>query len=162
MFNFHDHHPHNRMSNKSILNVSFFIFVLVTVSGCLPSKFSFDGKKLAEVQVTDIAELYSTYKLTKEDRRELSTQLSNPSLVDQIATYSLEENWPDAINTLNERLKVRATMLNYHFYKVGTFGNKTVVAVPASKNRHMPAGFVPPGAMYMIFKSSIVTPKPLK
>lgn len=146
------------------LSVTAFLLLLIVLleSACLPSKFSFDGKKVKEVLVTDIAELYSTYKLTKDDRRELSSQFSNKSLVDQIATYSLEENWPDAVNSLNERLKVRATMLKYHFYKVGTFGNKTVVAVPASKNRHMPSGFVPAGAMYMIFKNNVVIPKPVK
>ncbi|HEX4956756.1 MAG TPA: hypothetical protein VFV46_01155 [Lacibacter sp.] len=150
------------MPQKLILNVSLFLFLTLSVGSCIPSKFLFDGKKVKEVQVTDIAELYSTYKLTKEDRRELSSQLSNQSLIDQIATYSQEENWPDAINTLNDRLKVRATMQKYHFYKVGTFGNKTVVAVPASKNRHMPDGFVPAGALYMIFKNNVVIPKPLK
>lgn len=150
------------MQRKLIIKTFFLLIIIIGVSACFPSSFLFDGKKVKEVQVTDIAELYSTYKLTKDDRVELSTQLANKSLVDQIATYSLEENWPDAVNTLNERLKVRATMLKYHFYKVGTFGNKTVVAVPASKNRHMPTGFVPAGAMYMIFKNNVVIPKSLK
>jgi hypothetical protein len=150
------------MPNKLRAITSLLLLLIFWGSACIPSKFSFDGKKVKEVEVTDIAELYPTYKLTKDDRQELSSQFSNKSLVDQIATYSLEENWPDAVNTLNERLKVRATMLKYHFYKVGTFGNKTVVAVPASKNRHMPVGFVPAGAMYMIFKNNVVIPKPLK
>jgi hypothetical protein len=150
------------MQFKLIQRASLMVMIVFYFTACLSSKFVFDGKKLSEVSVTDIAELYATYKLTKEDRQELSTQLSNKSLVDQIATYSLEENWPNAINTLNERLKVRSAMLNYHFYKVGTFGNKTVVAVPASKNRHMPEGFVPAGAMYMIFKSTAVIPRAVK
>jgi USP8 interacting len=132
------------------------------MSACVTSNFQWDGKKLKQVSVTDLAELYSTYKLTKDDRKELATQLTNQSLIDQIATYSLEENWPDGINTLNKRLKERSNLQRYHFYKVATCGNKTVLAVPADKNRHMPQGFVPAGAMYMIFKSSAVTSKQSK
>ena len=103
-----------------------------------------------------MGDLYSTYKFTDADKQELSSQLQNKELVNQIITYSKEENWPDAINSLDKRLKARATMLKYHFYKVASFGNKTILTLPPQKNRHMPYGFVPAGTMYMVIKSSSV------
>lgn len=116
----------------------------------------FDGRKLKEVQVTDMGDLYSDYVFSKTDKEELALQIKSPSLIEQVITYSREKNWPEAVNTLEERLKVRATLLKYRFYKVATIGNKTILAVPAEKNRKMPQGFVPAGAMFMIFKSSTV------
>lgn len=103
-----------------------------------------------------MGDLYSTYKFTDADKQELSAQFQNKDVVNQIITYSKEENWPDAINSLDKRLKARATMLKYHFYKVASFGNKTILTLPPQKNRHMPYGFVPAGTMYMVIKSSSV------
>lgn len=132
------------------------VFVLIS---CTPKSFLFDGKKLHLVTVGDMGDLFSSYKLTDADKSELLTQLQNKSLLEQIITYSKEENWPDAVNTLSKRLNARSAMMKYHFYKVGTIGNKTIVSVPAEKNRHMPYGFVPAGLMYMVFKSSSLIPK---
>lgn len=148
-------------SIKNLFGTTSFLLLLL-MSSCISASYQFDGKKLKEVTVTDLADLYSTYKLTRSDREEITLQLNNKGLVDQIATYSLEENWPDGINTLNKRLRERASLQRYHFYKVATCGNKTILAVPADKNRHMPTGFVPAGAMYMIFKSSAVAAKTAK
>lgn len=109
--------------------------------------------------MSDMGDLFSTYKLSDTDKKELSNQLQNKALLDQIVTYSKEENWPDAVNTLNKRLNARTTMMKYRFFKVGSIGNKTIVSVPADKNRHMPYGFVPAGVMYMVFKSSTLKSK---
>lgn len=134
-------------------------FILITASGCSSRYFLFDGKKMQEVTVTDMGDLYSNYSFKQSDKTELASQFNNKELVNQIVTYSQEQNWPDAVNTLEKRLTARTAMLKYRFFKVGVMGGKTVVAVPAGKNRHMPYGFVPAGAMYMVFKSSAVKGK---
>jgi USP8 interacting len=135
------------------------ILTFIFLNGCLSGSFLYDGKKLKEVYVSDMAELYSTYKLTREDKKEIATQLTNQTLLESISTYSLEENWPISINTLNKRLNERANLKLYHFFKIATCGNKTILAIPADKNRHMPQGFVPASTIYMIFKSSAITEK---
>lgn len=106
-----------------------------------------------------MGDLFSSYKFSETDKKELNSQLQNKSLVEQILTYSKEENWPDAVNTLEKRLQSRKTMLQYHFYKVAVIGNKTILSVPPEKNRHMPYGFVPAGAMYVVFKTNSVKGK---
>ena len=131
----------------------------IAAVSCTARKFQFDGKKAQEVTVADMGDLYSSYSFKQSDKAELSSQLNNKELVNQVVTYSQEQNWPDAVNTLEKRLGARNTMLRYRFFKIGVIGNKTVVAVPASKNRHMPYGFVPAGAMYMIFKTEAVKGK---
>jgi hypothetical protein len=130
----------------------FFLFFL----SCTPKAFRLDGKKLQQVTVKDMGDLFSTYKFSDADKEQLTAQLLNTDLINQIITYSKEENWPDAVNSLEKRLKARATMVQYHFYKVAVMGNKTILTVPAQKNRHMPYGFVPAGMMYIVVKSSSV------
>jgi hypothetical protein len=135
------------------------LFVFVALAGCSSRQFLFDGRKTQEVTIADMGDLYSNYSFKQSDKVELSSQFNNKELVNQVVTYSQEQNWPDAVNTLEKRLNARTTMLRYRFFKVGVVGNKTIVAVPAAKNRHMPYGFVPAGAMYMIFKTDAVKGK---
>lgn len=130
--------------------------VLFLLVACSPKGFLFDGKKLPEVTISDLGELYSTYKFTSQDEQQIKSQLKDQSLFSEIRTFSNEEKWPSGVNTLEKRLNTRSTMKNYHFYKVATIGTKTIVAVPAEKNKHMPSSFIPSGPMYMVFASKVV------
>ncbi|MBK8088997.1 MAG: hypothetical protein IPK31_14245 [Chitinophagaceae bacterium] len=143
---------------KSNIKYLLFIAVLIGFSSCNKG-FFFDGKKIKAVLITDLGEMYSTYNFSSSEKEELGRQLNNKALIDEITRYSKENTWPDAINTLDERLNSRSTMMKYHFYKVATLGNKTIVSIPKDKNGHMPAGFRPNGPMYMIFASSVVAGK---
>lgn len=135
------------------------VLLLLICVGCTPKGFLFDGKKTPEVKVADMGDLYSTYNFSKEDQIQLSSFFNNKNLVTDIDAYSKEKNWPAAISTLEKRLLVRTTMLQYHFYKVATLGTKTIVALPPDKNRHMPAGFVPATTIYMVFASKTIIGK---
>ncbi len=143
---------------KSVYAVIILVFLFSGLSSCT-SRFYFDGKKTTQVTVTDLGEMYSTYNLTKSEKEEILSQLNNKALLDEIIRYSKESTWPDAVNTLDERIAGRTTMLKYHFYKVAIFGNKTIVSVPKEKNTHMPAGFIPTGPMYIIFVNTVVKGK---
>lgn len=143
-----------KRSIKLILAVTFFVF-----TACTPAGYMFDGKKIPGVTISDIGDLYSTYNLGSQEKQQLGNQLKNQSLLNEIVTYSKESQWPDAVNSLEKRLKVRATLAKYNFYKVASIGTKTIVSVPVEKNRHMPQGFVPTSPMYMIFSSSVVLSK---
>ncbi|MEQ1798113.1 MAG: hypothetical protein ABL872_09180 [Lacibacter sp.] len=143
---------------KSNIKYLLFVAVLIGFSSCNKG-FFFDGKKIKAVLITDLGEMYSTYNFSSSEKEELGRQLNNKALIDEITRYSKESTWPDAVNTLDERLNSRTTMMKYHFYKVATLGNKTIVSIPKDKNGHMPAGFRPNGPMYMIFASSVVAGK---
>ncbi|MFT3843932.1 MAG: hypothetical protein QM725_02680 [Lacibacter sp.] len=142
---------------KSVYSVIVLAFLITSFTSC--SKFFFDGKKASPVMITDMGEMFSTYNLSNSEKEEILRQLNNKALLDEIIRYSKESMWPDAVNTLDERITGRVTMMKYHFYKVATFGNKTIVAVPKEKNTHVPAGFVPTSPMYIIFVSSVVVGK---
>lgn len=135
------------------------VFLLVVFISSCSSAFKFDGKKAPQVVITDLGEMYSTYNLSENEKTEIRNQISSEALLDEIMRYSKETMWPEAVNTLDERLKVRTTMLKYNFYKVASFGSKTIVSVPKEKNKHMPAGFIPDGPMFIIFASSVVAGK---
>lgn len=142
-----------------LIRFSLFVFFLSFIVVSCNKSFFFDGKKIREVMITDLGEMYSTYNFNSSEKEELGRQLNNKALVDEITRYSKESTWPDAVNTLDERLNSRTTMMKYHFYKVAVLGSKTIVSIPKDKNGHMPAGFRPNGPMYMIFASSVVAGK---
>ncbi len=133
-------------------------FLVVIATGCAKA-FYFDGKKATEVRITDLGEMYSTYNITEADKTEIKQQLKDKNLIDEIVRYSKENQWPDAVNTLDERLDNRSVMMKYNFYKVASFGNKTIVAIPQEKNKHMPAAYIPQAPMYIIFASKVVASK---
>ena len=143
-----------KRSVKLIFAVTFFV-----LAACTPAGYMFDGKKIPGVTISDIGDLYSTYNLSSQEKQQLGNQLKNQSLIDEIVTFSKESQWPDGVNTLEKRLKVRATLAKYNFFKVASIGTKTIVSIPAEKNRHMPQGFIPAKPMYMIFASSVVISK---
>lgn len=143
---------------KSVKQAFFFVVLVSAFTACSKS-FMIDGKKARQVTVTNLGEMYSTYNMSEAERGEVSAQLNNKALLDEIIRYSKENTWPDGVNTLDDRLNSRSTMAKYHFYKVATFGNKTIVSVPKEKNGHMPASFVPTGPMYIIFASSVIESK---
>jgi hypothetical protein len=144
--------------NNYLSKATFLVFICFVIS-CSPKGFVFDGKKLQQVTVSDIGEMYSTYNLSSKEKTELGNQLTDQNLVDEVVMFCNEKKWPEAVNSLEKRLKVRQTIKNYTFYKVATIGNKTIVSIPKEKNKKMPQGFVPDGPMYMIFASEVVKNK---
>lgn len=135
------------------------ILLLLITAGCTRGFYYFDGKKATPVKIVDLGEMYSTYNLTESDQAEVKRQLDDKALLSEIIRYSKENQWPDAVNTLDERLENRSVMLKYNFYRVASFGNKTIVSVPQDKNKHMPAAYIPQGPMYIIFASKVVSSK---
>ena len=143
---------------KTVQQAFLFLVLVCAITACSKS-FMIDGKKARQVAVTDLGEMYSTYNMSDAERREVSAQLNNKALLDEIIRYSKETTWPDGVNTLDDRIGSRTTMAKYNFYKVATFGNRTIVSIPKEKNGHMPASFVPTGPMYIIFASSVIKMK---
>ena len=143
---------------KILYKFCFAFFLVAIISSCNKG-FYFDGQKAKEVSISDMGEMYSTYNMSNAEKEELGRQLNNKALVDEIVRYSKENTWPDAVNTLDDRINNRAVMTKYNFYKVGTIGNKTIVTIPKEKNTHMSAGFIPAGPMYILFASSVVANK---
>lgn len=143
---------------KSVVQLFAVFLFTVALAGCSKG-FYIDGKKANQVVITDLGEMYSTYNITETEKSEVSRQLNDKTLITEIVRYSKENQWPDAVNTLDERLENRAVMMKYHFYKVASFGSKTIVVVPQEKNKHMPAAYIPQTPMYIIFSSSVVSGK---
>lgn len=143
---------------KIMKQVVVLLFVATAFTACTKA-FYIDGKKAQPVKITDLGEMYSTYNMSQAEKTEVSRQLNTKSLLDEIIRYTKENTWPDGVNTLDDRLANRSIMQRYNFYKVASFGNKTIVSIPAEKNQHMPAAYIPQGPMYIIFASSVVASK---
>jgi USP8 interacting len=145
---------------NSFFTKSTLLILICFIVSCSPKGFMFDGKKLQQVTISDLGEMYSTYNLSTREKTELSNQLTDQNLADEIMMFCKESKWPVAVNTLEKRLNVRTVMMKYNFYKVATIGgDKTIVSIPKDKNKSMPPGFAPDGPMYMIFASAVVKNK---
>ena len=77
----------------------------------------FNGKSAQQVKVTDIGELFSTYNFSSEEKQQLNNQIKNADSGTKSSHMQKEDAWPEVINTLDERLKVRPTMLKYNLQK---------------------------------------------
>lgn len=132
------------------------VFIAALLTSCSSRTFLMNGKKLPEVTITDIGDLYSTYKMTAQEEQQLASQVRDAAWLQEIQLNLQEANWPEAINTLQKRIEVRSTLMRYKYYKLAVVGNRTLVVVPADKNRHMPAGFVPRNNLYMFFNARSV------
>ncbi|HMO33198.1 MAG TPA: hypothetical protein PKE07_09370 [Lacibacter sp.] len=132
---------------------------LLLLAGCSRQVWEYDGRRLKEVTVTDMRDLYGTFRFSVAEREQLRSRLRNPELMDEIEVFSQESSWPEAVNTLEKRLDVRSQMRRYRCYRVAATEAVAIVAVPAERNRHMPPVFRPEGPMYMVVKIRSVIPK---
>lgn len=137
---------------------TFLLFAAMLYS-CSSKILLFNGKKLPEVTIADIGDLYASYTLTAQEEQQLAAQIRDAALMQEIKVFSQETNWPEAINTLNKRLAVRRMLTSYTYYKLAVVGTRTLVVVPADKNRDLPAAFIPQTNMYMFFNSRSVLQK---
>jgi hypothetical protein len=140
-------------------SLSLIIGFSILLIACSPKGYVYNSRKLQKVTITDFGELYSTYDLSSKEKKELKKQLKDQTWVDEIVEYSNEENWPEAIQELDDRLENRPTIKKYNFYKVATIDSKTIVIAPEDKNMHMPYKYRPAGSFYMIFNSDAVKVK---
>ncbi len=86
-----------------------------------------------EVVVTDFAELYSTYEISKQEKAEITNQVDD-ELLDEIKEFSTEENWPKGIATLDKRNANRDKMYEYALRYVCTIGDKIIITATVEDN----------------------------
>ncbi|MBX7241729.1 MAG: hypothetical protein K1X92_08265 [Bacteroidia bacterium] len=143
-------------SNKNYYLLFSLVSLLLVLSACGASTYSFAGKKSPAATIIDSGELYSTYELTASERKNLITQGLKDEDIRKIEKYGTESNWPDGIATLDGRDAVRPEITKYNTYKIATLdgGNKWVLLIPAAKNKHMPENMKPKNDIFFFMGAS--------
>jgi hypothetical protein len=130
----------------------------VDLSGSSSSTGSGGLYKGAGVTVTNFGDLYSTYSFESSDESAIRDAVGS-SMVSEIKKYANEENWPSAISGFSDRQTNRPKMYNYNCEFVCSFGDKSVIKAPVSKNSHMSGGMRLSHDIYFVINTSSIEAK---
>jgi hypothetical protein len=114
-------------------------------------KFTLGGS----VTVINFGDMYSTYTFEPSDSKDIIDAVGRAVYTD-IAKYAREENWPSAISAFDDRQTNRPKMYNYKVEYVCSFGDKSIIKAPMSKNGHMSGGMKLSHDIYFVINTSSI------
>jgi len=122
---------------KKLTLFSAVLLAVLFVSVGASKKYKFHGIALAKVTLVDPGELYSTYEFSVEEENAIKKAVNNDqALFDEIATYHLEENWPEPLKDFNWRIANGEKMKMFVAYKLCDLpGDRCVLVIPLKKNK---------------------------
>lgn len=99
--------------------------------------------------------MYSDYNLNTSAGA-LRSKLGN-ALFDEVATYCIDDNWPEGIKTFSNREKVRTRMNDYKAYMIAEYDGKYILRIPANENGFMPYDMRPARDIFFVINKADVT-----
>jgi hypothetical protein len=81
--------------------------------------------------------------------------LSRPE-IEAVIFRSHERNWPDGIDSFDERYPRLTEMKKYKARLLARCGDKVILVVPAELNRKAPSGLRPFMDIYLVYSTSAV------
>jgi hypothetical protein len=121
-------------------------------------------KNLREARIIKPDELYATYDLGSDSaglEALRSRGLSQPE-IDAVVFRSHERNWPEGMDSFDERYPRMADLKRYKAYFAARWNDKVLLIIPVEKNRKMPALMRPYVDIYFIYAASAVEVKERK
>lgn len=118
-------------------------------------------KNLREARIMRPDELYATYDLGNDSAGMEALRkrgMSQPE-IDAVVFRSHERNWPDGIDSFDERYPRLNDFKKYKAYLGARWDDKVLLIVPVEKNRKMPVLMRPYVDLYFIYTSSAVEVK---
>lgn len=120
-------------------------------------------KGLREAKIMKPDELFATYELAADSAaRTAMLRTMSESEYDQVVFRSNETNWPDGMNTFDERFPRIQEFKKYKAYASARWDDKVLVIVPAEKNKKMSALLRPYVDLYFIYSKSAIEVKEKK
>jgi len=107
------------------------------------------------------AEVYATYDLGSDAvaRQALADAGMSIPEIEAVAFRSHERNWPDGIDTYEERSALISRFGKYKAFVGASWDDKVVLIVPVEKNRSMPKLMRPYVDIYLVYAKSAVSVK---
>jgi hypothetical protein len=121
-------------------------------------------KNLATAKIIKPDDLYATYEIGKDsvamatmERRGMS-----PPEIDAVVFRSTERNWPEGIDSFEERFPQLEKFKKYKCYVGAKWDDKILLIVPVEKNKKMPLTMRPYVDLYFVYNKSAVQTKEKK
>ncbi|MBV6404999.1 MAG: hypothetical protein IT228_05735 [Flavobacteriales bacterium] len=118
-------------------------------------------KDLPQATILTPADVYATYDLGADAvaRQALADAGMSVPEIEAVAFRSHERNWPDGIDSFEERTKLISSFARYKAYVGATWDDKVVLIVPVEKNKRMPKLMRPYVDIYLVYAKSAVAVK---
>jgi hypothetical protein len=115
-------------------------------------------KNLREARIIKPDELYATYDLGSDSAglEALRSRGLSQAEIDAVVFRSHERNWPEGMDSFDERYPRMADLKRYKAYFAARWNDKVLLIIPVEKNRKMPALMRPYVDIYFIYAASAV------
>jgi hypothetical protein len=109
-------------------------------------------------------DLYATYDLANDSTglQALAKRGMSQAEIDAVVFRSHERNWPDGIDSFDERYPRIADFTKYKCYLGARWDDKVLLIVPVEKNKKLPVLMRPYVDLYFIYAASAVEVKEKK
>ena len=109
-------------------------------------------------------DVYATYDLGDDTLAMdlLAKQGMSKAEIEAVVFRSHERNWPDGIDSFDERYPKLSRFKKYKAYRAAQWSDKVLLVVPVEPNKKMPVGLRPVIDIYMVFSTSAVKVKEKK
>lgn len=121
-------------------------------------------KNLREARILKPDELYATYDLGSDSAglEALRKRGMSQAEIDAVVFRSHERNWPDGIDSFDERYPRLSDFKKYKAYLGARWDDKVLLIVPVEKNKKMPVLLRPYVDLYFIYSTGAVEVKEKK
>ncbi len=121
-------------------------------------------KRLPSAKILKPEQLYATYDLSTDSLAlaALARRGMSPAEIDAVVFRSTDRNWPDGIDTFDERQKLLPKFSKYKAFVGAKWDDKVLLVIPVEKNKKQPVLMRPYVDLYFVYDKSAVQIKEKK
>ena len=121
-------------------------------------------KNLAPAKILRPEDLYATYDIGRDSvaLKALSDRGLSQAEIDAVIFRSTDRNWPDGIDSFEERQKLLPKFSKYKAFLGAKWDDKVLLIVPVEKNKKQPILMRPFVDLYFVYNASAVEVKAKK
>ncbi len=121
-------------------------------------------KNLPQAKILKPEDLYATYDLGSDSiaLAALRQRGMSPAEIDAVIFRSTDQNWPDGIDTFEERQQLLAKFTKYKAFVGARWSDKILLVVPVEKNKKVPLLMRPYVDLYFVYNAASVQVKEKK
>lgn len=118
-------------------------------------------KNLSKAKIVKPDDLYATYDLGRDSvgLAALAKNGMSPAEIDAVVFRSHERNWPDGIDSFDERYPRLEDYKKYKAYLGAKWEDKVLLIIPVEKNKKMPVVMRPYVDLYFVYSAAAVEVK---
>lgn len=164
----HNHNYHMPDEMRSTEDVYFVVRNggMVKVQGTVrpPASVGPSYQRMAPAKIINPQKIYATYNLGRDTvaLNELSKRGMSPPEIEAVVFRSTERNWPEGIDSFEERFPRLNDFKKYKAYQAARWNDLVLLTIPAAENQKMPPALRPFIDIYMVFAADAVQVKSKK